>query len=110
VSLPGPGSNSGKPTGPTVSVSATVQNLISQANQEYQQGLTDLKNGNFSAYGTDSTALQSTLQQLQQAAGTSSTSTTTPSKATSKSTSKSTKASSTTTTVPASVALGAGRG
>jgi len=84
-----------QPTGPPTSVSQHVQSLITQANQDFQQAQTDLKNGNFAAYGTDITTLQGVLQQLQQA--TASTSSSAKS-----STSSST---STSTTVPAGVAL-----
>ena len=66
VALPTPGSGSSDPpTGPaTVS---HVQTLIAQANTDFQQAQTDLKAGNFAAYGTDITNLQGVLQQLQQA-------------------------------------------
>jgi uncharacterized membrane protein (UPF0182 family) len=76
VSLPTPGSSTPQPTGPAT-VSQKVQNLIAQANSDFQQAQTDLKSGNFAAYGTDITTLQGVLQQLQQATANSSTSTTT---------------------------------
>ena len=67
VSLPTPGSASAaRPTGPAT-VSQHVQSLIAQANTDFQQAQTDLKSGNFAAYGTDITTLQGVLQQLQQA-------------------------------------------
>ena len=72
-------------------VSPQVQTLIAQANTEFQQAQTDLKAGNFAAYGTDVSSLQNVLQQLQQA---STPSTTIPAK----STSGSGKSSSTSTT------------
>jgi uncharacterized membrane protein (UPF0182 family) len=99
VSLPGQ-TNQGttKPTGPGTSVSANVQSLIAQANAYYQQGQTDLKAGDFAAYGADTKNLQNVLQQLVQASGTSSTP---PSK-----TSSTTTTTATTTTVPTGVALG----
>jgi uncharacterized protein len=96
-----PGGTS-QPTGSSAPVSQTVQNLISQASQDQQQAQTDLKNGNFAAYGNDESALQSVIQKLVQASGTS---TTTPAK-----TPKSTTTTSTTTTVPTGVALGATKG
>jgi hypothetical protein len=107
VSLPGQTNTGGsKPTGPSTSVSATVQALIAQAAQQYEQGLADLKAGDFAAYGVDNSNLQNTLNQLQQQAGTStisSTTTTTPTKPTK----PAKKSSSTTTTVPPGTALGA---
>ena len=95
VNLPGQ-TNQGtpNPTGPTATVNANIQSLIAQANADYQQAQTDLKAGNFAAYGTDTQNLQSVLQQLQQASGASSTPP--PKKST----------TTTTTTVPAGVALG----
>jgi hypothetical protein len=104
VSLSGPGSSS-TPTSST-GVSPTVQNLINQANTDFQQAQTDLKNGSFAAYGTDITNLQSVLQKLQAASDTSGTGPVTkvPAK---KST---TKTTTTTTTIPSSVALGPTKG
>jgi hypothetical protein len=81
-------------------VSQKVQNLIAQANTDFQQAQTDLKAGNFAAYGTDITTLQGVLQQLQQATASSK-----ASSSTSKSKS-STSSTTTSTTVPNSVALG----
>jgi len=124
VSLPGQSTSStpSTPSGPT-SVSQRVQGLITQANADFQQAQTDLKNGNFAAYGTDITSLQGVLQQLQQASGSSSssssssstkspTSTSTTTTKSSKSTTTTTKSSkSTTTTTKASgVALREGQG
>jgi len=96
VSLPGGTPSTTAPTAPGTpsSVSQRVQNLINQANQDFQQAQTDLKSGNFAAYGTDVTSLQGVLQQLQQASGNGSSSS-----------SSSTSASTTTTTVPSGVAL-----
>jgi len=96
VNLPGQ-TNQGtpNPTGPGTTVNANIQSLIAQANADYQQAQTDLKAGNFAAYGTDTQNLQNVLQQLQQASGASSTP---PAKKSSTTT--------TTTTVPAGVALG----
>ena len=91
VSLPGPGSTT-EPSGPA-SVSQHVLSLIAQANADYQQAQTDLKNGNFAAYGTDIADLQSVLQQLQQAAGTTATTGTPSSSKTSPSTSTTTSSS-----------------
>jgi uncharacterized membrane protein (UPF0182 family) len=104
VNLSGPGSSS-TPTSST-GVSPTVQNLINQANTDFQQAQTDLKNGSFAAYGTDITNLQSVLQKLQTASDTSGTGPVTkvPAK---KST---TKTTTTTTTIPSSVALGSTKG
>jgi uncharacterized membrane protein (UPF0182 family) len=100
VSLPGQTAPSTpQPTGPS-SVSQRVQGLITQANTDFQQAQTDLKSGNFAAYGNDLTALQGVLQQLQQATGSSSGSS--PSSPSSSST--------TTTTVPSGVALRGGTG
>jgi hypothetical protein len=74
LTIPGPSA-----TGPTPSqgaaASAEVKSLIAQANQDFQQAESDLKAGNFSAYGTDITSLQTVLQELQQASGASSSST-----------------------------------
>jgi len=74
LAIPGPSA-----TGPTPSqgaaASAEVRSLIAQANQDFQQAQSDLKAGNFSAYGTDITSLQTVLQELQQASGASSSST-----------------------------------
>ena len=116
VSLPGQGTSSSPttPSGPT-SVSQHVQSLIAQANTDFQQAQTDLKSGNFAAYGNDITTLQGVLQQLQQATASTSGSTkttspkvTTPKVTSPKSTSSSTSSS---TSVPSSVALrGAIRG
>jgi uncharacterized protein len=105
VSLPGQTNPSApssptEPTGPSTTVNQRIQFLIAQANQDYQQAQTDLKNGNFAAYGNDLTTLQTVLQQLQQASGA------TPSSGTS----KSSATSSTTTSVPSGVALGRGVG
>jgi uncharacterized membrane protein (UPF0182 family) len=101
VSLPGSGSSSS--TGPPTSVSATVQNLITQANSEFQQAQTDLKAGNFAAYGNDIAALQGVLQKLAQD------STSSPSAKVSTPKVKRTSASSTTTTVPSGVAIGSAK-
>ncbi len=80
VSLPGQGTSSSPttPYGPT-SVSQHVQSLIAQANTDFQQAQTDLKSGNFAAYGNDITTLQGVLQQLQQATASTSGSTKTTS-------------------------------
>jgi len=83
------------PTSPTAPVGQRVQSLISQANSDFQQAQTDLKSGNFAAYGSDLTNLQNVLQQLQQASGGNSSS--------SKSSTSST--TTTSTTVPSGVAL-----
>jgi uncharacterized membrane protein (UPF0182 family) len=97
VSLPGQTSQgTTTPTGPGTALNANIQSLIAQANADYQQAQTDLKAGNFAAYGTDTQNLQSVLQQLQQASGVSST----PPAKTKPTT------TTTTTTVPTGVALG----
>jgi hypothetical protein len=101
VSLPGSGSPSS--TGPSTSVNATVQNLITQANSDFQQAQTDLKAGNFADYGNDIAALQGVLQKLAQA------STSSPSAKVSTPKVKRTSASTTTTTVPSGVAIGAAK-
>jgi hypothetical protein len=97
VALPTQGS--GSPTPPTgpATVNQHVQNLITQANTDFQQAQTDLKSGNFAAYGTDITTLQGVLQQLQQATASSSGS--------KSSTTPSSTSTSTSTTVPNGVAL-----
>lgn len=77
--------------------SAKVRSLAAQANQEFQQAQTDLKAGNFSAYGNDIAQLQTTLQQLEAAAGTGSSSSSTAS-----SSSKSSSGSGTSRYTPAS--------
>jgi len=101
VSLPGQtGTGTTPPTGSTSPVSQNVQALISQANSDFNQAQTDLKAGNFAAYGTDEAALQKVIQQLVQATGT-----TGPSKTTTTTTPKTT-----TTTVPSGVALRSGKG
>jgi uncharacterized protein len=104
VSVPGQGSQSTAPppTGPSTT-SQKVQSLIAQANADFQQAQTDLKAGDFSAYGTDISTLQGVLQQLQQASGTSSSSS---KSSTSKSKASTSTSTSTSTTVPNSVALG----
>jgi uncharacterized protein len=99
VTLPTPGTGSTTaPTGPAT-VSQHVQNLIAQANTDFQQAQTDLKSGNFAAYGTDVTNLQGVLQQLQQATTSSASSKTSTSKSSTSTT------TSTSTTVPNGVAL-----
>ncbi|MGD0378445.1 MAG: UPF0182 family protein [Acidimicrobiales bacterium] len=99
VSLPTPGSPSAaQPTGPAT-VSQKVQSLIAQANTDFQQAQTDLKAGNFAAYGTDITTLQGVLQQLQQATASSKASSSTSGKA------KSSTSSTTSSTPPNGVAL-----
>jgi uncharacterized protein len=90
VNLPGTST-----TGPSGPVSQNVQNLIAQAVQDYNQAQSDLKAGNFAAYGNDQAALQSVLQKLQAASAT--TGGTTPAKPKTSST--------TTTTVASGVAL-----
>ena len=57
------------PSSSTSPTNQRIQSLITQANQDFQQAQTDLKAGNFSAYGNDIGALQNVLQQLQQASG-----------------------------------------
>jgi len=94
VSVPTQGSPPPTTTGPS-SVSQKIQGLINQANSDFQQAQSDLKAGNFSAYGSDIAALQSVLQQLQQASGGKSSSST------------GTSTSTTSTTLPSGVALGA---
>jgi hypothetical protein len=107
VSLPGTSS----PTGSSTAVNATVQNLITQANTDFQQAQTDLKNGNFAAYGTDITSLQNVLKQLQQASQATSPSSkvSTPKPSTTKTT-KPNASTTTTTSVPSGVALSSTRG
>jgi uncharacterized membrane protein (UPF0182 family) len=78
VALPTPGQGGGSGNGSQAPASQRVQNLIAQANQVFQQAQNDLKNGNFAAYGTDLANLQSILQQLQQATGSSAPSSATP--------------------------------
>ncbi len=99
VSIPGQGTQTPtQPTGPAT-VNQHVQSLIAQANTDFQQAQTDLKSGNFAAYGTDITTLQGVLQQLQQATGnTGSSKSTTPKSSTS-------TTSTTSTTTPNGVAL-----
>ena len=107
MSLPGTSS----PTGSSTAVNATVQNLITQANTDFQQAQTDLKNGNFAAYGTDITSLQNVLKQLQQASQATSPSSkvSTPKPSTTKTT-KPNASTTTTTSVPSGVALSSTRG
>ena len=96
VSLPTPGSSPTSPTPPlSGTVSQRVLTLITQANTEQQQAQTDLKAGNFAAYGTDESQLQNTLQQLKQAAGTGTGSSTASSTTTTPGTSSSSTSSST---------------
>ncbi len=102
----GTGPTTTTPTGPSTPVSQTVQGLINQANQEFQQAQTDLKAGNFAAYGNDEKALQTTIQQLVQDSGTASSSST-GSSSTAKTKAKGTG---TTTTVASGVALGSTKG
>jgi uncharacterized protein len=113
VSLPSPGSSSS--TGSSTGVNSTVQNLITQANGYFQQAQTDLKAGNFAAYGTDISNLQGvlkTLQQDSQATPGSSSKVTTPTVPKSSTTKKSgkTTAATTTSTVPSGVAVGVPKG
>jgi uncharacterized membrane protein (UPF0182 family) len=107
VNLAGPGSSS--PPSST-GVSATVQNLINEANTDFQQAQTDLKNGSFAAYGTDITNLQNVLQKLQAASDTSPTTPVTKVPAKKSKTTTTTTAPATTTTIPSSVALGSPKG
>jgi len=111
VQLPGQSSTGpSQPSTSSPSLSAHVQALIAQASQDFQQAQTDLKSGNFAAYGNDVSALGSILQQLQQSSNTSSasktgtTSTTTPKAGSTTTTAK----AGTTTTAAGGVALGAG--
>jgi uncharacterized protein len=52
------------PTGPTTAPSGTVAQLIAQANQDYTNAQTALKNGDFTTYASDIQALGKVLQQL----------------------------------------------
>ncbi|HXW35773.1 MAG TPA: UPF0182 family protein [Acidimicrobiales bacterium] len=90
----GTGPTGGSSVGNSVGGSVTnsrVHSLATLANQQFQQAEADLKAGNFSAYGNDLNALESTLQQLQEASGVASTS-----------------SSSSTTTVPGTTTTKAG--
>jgi uncharacterized protein len=87
VSVPSQnGSAPATPTGPSAPASQKVQNLVNQLSQAYQQAQTDLKAGNFAAYGSDLANEANLIQQLRQATGatsstpstTSTTTTTTP--------------------------------
>jgi uncharacterized protein len=98
------GTGTTAPTGPSAPVSATVQNLIAQANAYNQQAQTDLKNGDFAAYGTDESNLENVIKQLVTASA--STNTSTPKVKTK----KPATTSSTTTSVAAGVALGSPKG
>ena len=80
-------------------MSQRVQGLITQANTDFTQAQTDLKSGNFAAYGTDVTNLQGVLQQLQQATGNTGSSKSSTSK------SSTSTSSTTSTTAPNGVAL-----
>ncbi len=117
----GPGSGPA-PTPPSGATNAHVRSLANQASQLYAKAQTDLKAGDFAAYGSDINQLGSLIQQLQQASspsasatGTGPTTTTVPPK----STSSTAGASGTTTTTglnpsggnatPSGVALRAGR-
>ncbi len=101
-----PGSTPTTPTGPSTPVSSTVQSLITQANQYFQQAQSDLEAGKFAAYGTDQSNLQGVLQKLAQDSGTGSNP---PAKAKSKS-STTTTTNAPTTTQPSGVALGPAKG
>jgi len=102
LAIPSPNSNGSIPAQGGPVASALIQNLIAQANQDYQQAQTDLKAGNFAAYGTDLTNLQNVLQQLQQASGSSS-------NAAPGASPSSTTTTTTTTTAPGGVAARSGR-
>lgn len=54
---------------PSAPADQQVQSDIAQAVADEQQAQTDLKNGNFAAYGSDETSLQNVLQQLQSDGG-----------------------------------------
>jgi uncharacterized membrane protein (UPF0182 family) len=95
VPLPGQNPSTTQPTGPSTAINAHIQSLVAQAAQDFQQAQTDLKAGNFAAYGTDITNLNNVLQQLQQASGISSSSPSSTSPTT----------TTTTTTSPGGVAL-----
>ena len=57
-------------TAPALDLSnATVQQLITRANDAYNQAQVALRDGNWGAYGEQMTILQTTLQQLANAAG-----------------------------------------
>jgi uncharacterized membrane protein (UPF0182 family) len=94
-----PISGSTQPPGTSTGVSPTVQNLITQANQAVQQAQTDLRSGDFAAYGNDEATLKNVLQQLAEA---SQASTSSPTKAKPTTTTTPT----TTTSAPSGVALG----
>jgi uncharacterized membrane protein (UPF0182 family) len=73
LALPAPSSNGSTPS-QSAPASAEVQSLIAQANQAYQQAQSDLKAGNFAAYGNDLATLQTLLGELEQASGANATS------------------------------------
>lgn len=103
LAIPTPSQNGSTPA-QGAPASAQVQQLIAQATQDYQQAQTDLKAGNFAAYGNDLAALESVLQQLQQVSGAGASS-----NASNSSKASSTSTTTTTTATPAGVALGAPR-
>jgi hypothetical protein len=115
LTIPSPAANGSSPSRAGAPASAQVQSDIAQVAQDFQQAQNDLKAGDFAAYGTDIANLQSAIQLLQQASGTSSSSSSststssTPSSSTTTTTTLSGVASSSSRTsvkVPSSVALG----
>ncbi len=101
LAIPTPSQNGSTPA-QGAPASAQVQQLISEAAQQYQQAQTDLKAGNFTAYGNDLAALQNVLQQLQQISGAGAASGTSNA---ANSQGASSSSTTTTTTSPAGVAL-----
>ncbi|HZU80748.1 MAG TPA: UPF0182 family protein [Acidimicrobiales bacterium] len=96
LALPTPSATGPTPSAPSPAASAQIQALINQAAAQFAQAQADLKAGNFAAYGTDISNLQTTLQDLQQASGSGSSG--------SSSSSPSSSSSSTTTSTPSGVA------
>ncbi|HTZ07538.1 MAG TPA: UPF0182 family protein [Acidimicrobiales bacterium] len=98
------GSSSSSSSGSSSTVSQHIQSLIAQAATDFQQSQTDLKAGNFAAYGTDQQNLQNVLTQLQQA--TQAAKTTSPTTTRPKATSATSTTDASTSTTSGGVALG----
>jgi uncharacterized membrane protein (UPF0182 family) len=78
-----PVSTSPDDTSSTGGLTPQVRSLLNAAQQAYEQSQTDLKAGNFAAYGSDIQTLESNLQEVQQlTGGTVGTTTTSPSSST----------------------------
>lgn len=108
LAIPSPSATGVPPSSTGAAASAEVKALVAQADADFTQAQADLKAGNFAAYGTDLSNLQTVLQELEQASGASSSSSGSPGATASSpgSTTTTTTATTTTTTAPSDEALG----